>query len=73
MVEQTKPAPAGDEHAEAASVAIQAALEVINRAWLPAKPPLLVRAKRWLGCLLGFAASLALISFFALRQAPLLP
>lgn len=44
MVEQTKPAPAGDEHAEAASVAIQAALEVINRAWLPAKPPLLVRS-----------------------------
>ncbi|MGN8004343.1 hypothetical protein ACTJKQ_14265 [Acidovorax sp. 22279] len=56
-----------------ASVAIQAALEEINRAWSPAKTPLLVRAKRWLGLLLGFAASLALIAFFALCQAPLLP
>lgn len=73
MVEQAKPANASTQHDGDASVAIQAALEEINRAWSPAKTPLLVRAKRWLGLLLGFAASLALIAFFALCQAPLLP
>lgn len=73
MDEPSKPARAVDEREEAASVAIEAALELINRHWQPAKPPLLVRAKRWLGFLLGFAASLALIAFFARCQAPLLP
>jgi hypothetical protein len=62
LLNSSDPKPAAAPLGADESFAIRFIASEINRLWTPAKPPLLVRAKRWLGYLL---AGFALLTLFA--------